>query len=184
MRVVAGTFKGQRLDAPRRVTRPTADRVKEALFSMLGTLEGLDVLDLYAGSGALGIEALSRGAGSATFVDSDAAAARAARSNLERLGVEEGRVVRADALVFLRDAGRRRQLWDLVLCDPPYRLAPRLGEPLSRLLGKVLAAGARVVCESSSRQPLDLDLALLKERRYGDTRVAVYAVPPPTRPSS
>jgi 16S rRNA (guanine966-N2)-methyltransferase len=175
LRVVAGTYRGQRLAAPRRATRPTADRVREALFSMLGPVEGLAVLDLFAGSGALGIEALSRGGASATFVDSDAAATRVVRSNLERIGAESGHVVRADALDFLRGAARRGERWDLVLCDPPYRLAPRLGEPLGRLLGKVLAPGARVVCESSSRQPLDLDLPLLKERRYGDTRIAIYA---------
>jgi 16S rRNA (guanine966-N2)-methyltransferase len=175
VRVVAGNFKGQRLEAPRRATRPTADRVREALFSILGPVEGLEVLDLYAGSGALGIEALSRGAGSATFVDSDAAANRAISANLERLGVEGARVARADALGFLRGAARRGERWDLVLCDPPYRLAPRLGAPLSRLLVAVLAPEARVVCESSQRQPLAVDLPLVTERRYGDTRIAVYA---------
>jgi 16S rRNA (guanine966-N2)-methyltransferase len=180
MRVVAGTFKGQRLESPRRLTRPTADRVKEALFSMLGPIDGLDVLDLFAGSGALGIEALSRGAARATFVDSDGAAIRAVRSNLERLGVERARVVRADALAFLRGAGRRGERWDLVLCDPPYRLAHRLGEPLGRLLLRVLAPEARVVCESSSKHPLDLRLALLTERRYGDTRIAIYRRPDST----
>jgi 16S rRNA (guanine966-N2)-methyltransferase len=93
VRVVAGEHRGQRLAAPRRPgTRPTADRVREALFSLLGPVDDLRVLDLYAGSGALGIEALSRGAAAATFVDSDPAAARAVRSNLERIGIEDGRV--------------------------------------------------------------------------------------------
>ena len=174
MRVVAGTYKGQRLEAPRRATRPTADRVKEALFSILGPVEGLSVLDLFAGSGALGIEALSRGAQSATFVDSDAAAARAIRSNLERLGVSGAQVVRADALAFLRSAARQGERWGLVLCDPPYRLAPRLGDRLGRLLSPVLEPGAQVVSESSIRQPLDLAMPLLTERRYGDTRIAVF----------
>ena len=183
MRVVAGTFKGQRLEAPRRAVRPTADRVREALFSMLGSVDGANVLDLYAGSGALGIEALSRGAASATFVDSDAAALRAVRSNLERLGIDGARVVRADALAFLRGAAGRAERWDLVMCDPPYRLAPRLSEPLGSLLVRVLATGAGVVVESSSRHPLELELPLRKERRYGDTRIAIY-VPPATRPSS
>ncbi len=174
MRVVAGQFKGHPLRAPRSTTRPTADRVREAVFSMLGPLDGLAVLDLYGGSGALGIEALSRGAASAVFVDSDAAAASAIRENLERTRAEGGRVVRADALGFLRNAARHDERWDLAFCDPPYRLAARLGEPLSRMLEPVLAPGARVVCESSHRQPLDLDLPLLRERRYGDTRIAVY----------
>ena len=82
--------------------------------------------------------------------------------------------MRSDAIAFLRNAARHGEQWDLVFCDPPYRLAARLGEPLSRMLEPVLAPGARVVCESSHRQPLDLDLPLEKERRYGDTRIAVY----------
>jgi 16S rRNA (guanine966-N2)-methyltransferase len=175
MRVVAGQFKGHPLRSPRRTTRPTLDRVREAVFSMLGPLDGLEVLDLYAGSGALGIEALSRGAASATFVDSDAASTRAIRQNLERTRAEGGRVLRADALGFLRNAARHGGRWDLAFCDPPYRLAARLGEPLSRMLEPVLAPGARVVCESAHRQPLELDLPLEKERRYGDTRIAVYS---------
>jgi 16S rRNA (guanine966-N2)-methyltransferase len=183
MRVVAGQFKGHPLRSPRRTTRPTLDRVREAVFSMIGPLDDLAVLDLYAGSGALGIEALSRGAANAAFVDSDAAAVRAIRENLERTRAEGGRVARSDALAFLRNAARHGQQWDLVFCDPPYRLAARLGEPLSRMLDPVLAPGARVVCESSHRQPLDLDLSLLKERRYGDTRIAVYVQPETRRPA-
>ena len=105
MRVVAGEFGGRRLAAPRGArTRPTADRVREALFSMLGDLSGLRVLDLYAGSGALGIEALSRGAGSAVFVESDARAAAVLERNLASLGLEQ-RVLRRDVLRFLRLAG-------------------------------------------------------------------------------
>jgi 16S rRNA (guanine966-N2)-methyltransferase len=174
MRIVAGRFKGHQIRSPRRTTRPTLDRVREAVFSMLGPLDELSVLDLYAGSGALGIEALSRGGASATFVDSDAAAVRAIRENLERTDAEGTRVVRADALAFLRNAERQGERWDLAFCDPPYRLAARLGEPLSRMLEPVLTPGARVVCESSYRQPLELDLPLDRERRYGDTRIAVY----------
>ena len=174
MRVVAGRFKGHQLRSPRRTTRPTLDRVREALFSILGELDGLTVLDLFAGSGALGIEALSRGAENAVFVDSDAAAARAIRENLGRTSAEHARVVRADALAFLRNAARHDERWDLVFCDPPYRLAARLGEPLSRMLQPVLTSEARVVCESSYRQPIELDLPLDRERRYGDTRIAVY----------
>jgi 16S rRNA (guanine966-N2)-methyltransferase len=184
MRVVAGEFKGHPLRSPRRTTRPTLNRVREAVFSILGPLDEPAVLDLYAGSGALGIEALSRGAASATFVDSDAAAVAAIRQNLERTHADSARVTRSDALAFLRNAARQGERWDLAFCDPPYRLAARLGEPLSRMLEPVLAPGARVVCESSHRQPLELDLPLLRERRYGDTRINVYVVPPETRPSS
>jgi 16S rRNA (guanine966-N2)-methyltransferase len=177
MRVVAGQFKGHPLRAPRRNTRPTLDRVREAVFSMLGPVEDLAVLDLYAGSGALGIEALSRGAASAVFVDSDAAATKTIRDNLERTRATGARVARADALAFLRNAARQGERWDLVFCDPPYRLAARLGEPLSRMLEPVLAPGARVVCESSHRQPLELELPLERERTYGDTRIAIYLAP-------
>ena len=178
LRVVAGRHRGRRIAAPRRRgTRPTADRVREALFSILGPVEGLRVLDLYAGSGALGIEALSRGAGEVTFVDSDPAAVRAVRTNLEQLGAADARVFRADALSFLRGAARHRERWDLVLCDPPYRLAHRLGATLGPLVAAVLGPGARIVCESSVKDPMRLELPLLGERRYGDTALLLYAAP-------
>src|SRR5437867_7680145 len=107
MRVVAGIHKGRRLAAPRgRSTRPTADRVRESVFNLLGPLADARVLDLYAGSGALGIEALSRGAAAATFVDSDARAVAAVRANLERLEIEDVRVVKASVPSFLRSAAR------------------------------------------------------------------------------
>ena len=175
MRVVAGEYRGRRLTAPRRAgTRPTQDRVREALFSILGPMKGLRALDLYAGSGALGIEALSRGAQDATFVDSDPAAIRAVRANLELVGASTARVFRADAASFLRGAVRHGDRWDLVLLDPPYRLAIRLGQTLGPLLAPVLNAGARIVCESSVKHPLRLDWPLLTERRYGDTLIAVH----------
>lgn len=184
MRVVAGRFGGRRLSAPRgRATRPTSERVREALFSMLGEVEGARALDLYAGSGALGIEALSRGASVATFVDSGAGAVAAVRANLERLGIErrgpgaEARVVRSGAEAFLRSAERRGERFDLVLCDPPYNLAARRREALGRLLTGVLAPGARTVSESSPAKPLRLDLPVQVERRYGDTLIVVQRAP-------
>ena len=180
MRVIAGRHKGRRLAAPRgSATRPTADRVREAVFDLLGQVDEARALDLYAGSGALGIEALSRGACEVTFVESGAAALRALRSNLERIGDERGRVVRASVPAFLRNAACRRESWDLAFCDPPYRLASRLGGELGELLLPVLSPSARLVCESSFRHPLELPLPLLKERRYGDTLIAVYSTPPP-----
>jgi 16S rRNA (guanine966-N2)-methyltransferase len=177
VRVVGGAYSGRRLAAPRgRHTRPTPDRVREALFSFLGRVDGLRVLDLYAGSGALGIEALSRGAREATFVDSHPAAARAVRENLARVGAE-GQLFRADALSFLRGAARHGERWDLVLCDPPYRLAHRLGPTLGPLLTPVSNPGARIVCEGSVQHPLRLDLTVLDERRYGDTVLTTHAAP-------
>jgi 16S rRNA (guanine(966)-N(2))-methyltransferase RsmD len=174
MRIVGGRYGGHRLAAPRGArTRPTSDRVREALFALLGDVEGAAVLDLFAGSGALGIEALSRGAASATFVDSAPAAVRAVRDNLARLGVE-AEVRRADARAFLRNARRAGRQYDLVLIDPPYRRAGELAEGLRRDLPALLAPGARVAAESDRRAPIDLGLALVDERRYGDTLIRIH----------
>ena len=174
MRVVAGRFGGRRLLAPRgSATRPTSDRVREALFSVLGSVEGARVLDLFAGSGALAIEALSRGAGSAVLVDSSAAAVAAIRSNLSALGVE-GEVRRERALRYLERARLDARQYDLVFLDPPYRHASTLGRELTDALGPVLAPGARIVTESDRRAPLELGLALSDERRYGDTLIRIH----------
>jgi 16S rRNA (guanine(966)-N(2))-methyltransferase RsmD len=147
--------------------------VREALFSILGQVEGDRVLDLFAGSGALGIEALSRGAAHAAFVDSSNAAIAALRRNLGSLGVE-AEVRRQDALAYLRSASRDARQYDLVFLDPPYRHASALGPELSTALGPVLAPAARVVVESDRRTPLELDLTLLDERRYGDTLIRIH----------
>ena len=178
MRVVAGRFGGRRLRAPRgRETRPTSDRVREALFSMLGPLDGARVLDLFAGSGALAIESLSRGAARATLVEHDARAVEVIRANLDALGLgsDEAQVVHAPADAALRDASRRGDTYDLVLLDPPYRDAAALGRELSRALPAVLAPDARVVAESDRRAPLQLDLPVIRERRYGDTLIRIHA---------
>jgi 16S rRNA (guanine966-N2)-methyltransferase len=173
--VIAGQWRGRRLQAPAgAATRPTGDRVREALFSILGErVAGARVLDLFAGSGALGIEALSRGAAEATFVDSAPAAIRAVRANLAALGGEAD-VRRADALRFLGGASAAARQYDLVFLDPPYRLAGRLGGELTAALPAVLAPGAAVVVESDRRVPLALDLPLLDERRYGDTLIRIH----------
>ncbi len=176
MRVVAGRFGGHGLVAPRgRSTRPTSDRVREALFSILGPapVEGARVADVFAGSGALGIEALSRGALEAVFVDTSAAAVTAIRRNLAALGVE-AEVRRQDALAYLRSASRGARQYDLVFLDPPYRHASALGPELSTALGPVLAPAARVVVESDRRAPLEFGLELLDERRYGDTLIRIH----------
>ena len=176
MRVIAGTYKGRRLQAPPgRDTRPTSDRVREALFSILGArrVEHARALDLFAGSGALGIEALSRGAAEATFVDSAAPAIRAIGANLEAVGADAV-VVRAEARRFLGTASRSARQYDLVFLDPPYRLAASLGGELSEALAAVLAPGAAVVAESDRRAPLEVDLPLQDERRYGDTLIRIH----------
>jgi 16S rRNA (guanine966-N2)-methyltransferase len=174
MRVIAGRYRGTRLRAPRgEATRPTSDRVREALFSILASVQDARVLDLFAGSGALGIEALSRGAGSAVFVDSAPAAVAAIKRNLEMLEVE-AEVVRRPAIAFLEGAAIRGAEYDLVFVDPPYRLASVVGPKLAAALRPALATGARVVAESDRRAPLELDLPLADERRYGDTLIRIH----------
>jgi len=172
VRIVAGDFKGRRLHAPRGGrTRPTADRVREALFSMLGDVSGAHVLDLYAGSGALGIEALSRGAGGALFVERDQRALAALRRNLDAVGAHAD-IRRQDAMRFLaRPEGR----FDLVFCDPPYDDAPRVAAALADALPEITRENARIVTESDKRNPLLLPLPLLVERAYGDTRIAIHS---------
>jgi 16S rRNA (guanine966-N2)-methyltransferase len=174
MRVIAGSRRGARLVAPRgAATRPTSDRVREALFSILGDVSGLDVLDLFAGSGALAIEALSRGASSAVLVDPSAAAIRAVQRNLSALGLTAD-VRRGRALDYLGAARAAARQYDLVFLDPPYRQTSRLGPGLSTALAPVLAPGARVVAESDRREPLELELPVLDERRYGDTLIRIH----------
>jgi 16S rRNA (guanine966-N2)-methyltransferase len=174
VRVIAGELRGRRLVAPPgRDTRPTSDRVREALFSILGSVAGARVLDLFAGSGALAIEALSRGAAQATLVDSARASVASIERNLAGLELTAD-VVRASARSFLGRARADARQYDLVFLDPPYRQASGLGPELSAALPPVLAPGARVVCESDRRAPLELELALVHERRYGDTLIRIY----------
>ena len=178
MRVVAGTLRGRTLRAPAgRAVRPTSDRVREALFSILEAdvgVAGARVLDLFAGSGALAIEALSRGAQSATLVDVSAQAIRAIEANLAGLGAE-AEVVRRPAAAFLASASAAARQYDLVFLDPPYRLASAVGSELQGVLSSVLAPAARIVAESDRRVPLELALPLLTERRYGDTLIRIHA---------
>jgi 16S rRNA (guanine966-N2)-methyltransferase len=169
---VAGAFKGRILQAPRGGrTRPTADRVREALFSMLGPLDGLRVLDLFAGSGALAIEALSRGAAEAILVERDPRALAAISRNVEATGAAAA-VRRRDVLAYLRDT--EDGPFDLVFVDPPYDAASRLAAPLGEELPKVVSQDARIVIESDKRRPLELPLPLLRERSYGDTSIRIH----------
>ena len=175
MRVIAGAHKGRRLTAPPgRTTRPTSDRVREALFSILGArVVGARVLDLFAGSGALGIEALSRGADAVTFVDDDPAAVRAIRANLA--GIDGAEVLRRDARNALQTARGDARQYDLVFLDPPYRHAETLGRTLGEAVAAVLAPDGLAVSESDRRSPLDLPpLTIDDERRYGDTLIRLH----------
>ncbi len=180
MRVIAGELKGRQLMAPRGwKVRPTSERVREAVFSTLGDrVEGATVLDLYCGTGALAIEALSRGAARATLVDRDT---RPALGNVERLGLgDRAELVRGDAGAWLASAAARPHgcRYDLVFVDAPYRLADLVAEQLDTHLPGVLAADGRAVVESGARRPLAIgSLELLRQRRYGAADVSLYAPP-------
>ncbi len=177
MRVIAGELKGQRLVAPRGwKVRPTSDRVREATFSALGErVAGARVLDLYCGTGALAIEALSRGAERATLVDRDT---RPALGNVERLRLgERTELVRADVERWLAEVSERAAagVFDLVFVDAPYRLADRVSDLLDSHLPALLAPEGRAVVESAAGRPLRVDsLARLRQRRYGAADVAIY----------
>lgn len=178
MRIIAGSRKGRRIAAPRGLdTRPTGDRVREAVFNLVGPLEGARVLDLYAGSGAMGLEALSRGAESATFVERDRRAAETLARNVEALGFEEAELRRSDAAHVLRSDAAAGRRYDLVLVDPPYRMLAGLLPTLSRLVPPVLAPGGLVVVESDAREEPELPLPVRTSRRYGSTRVTVFEAP-------
>jgi 16S rRNA (guanine966-N2)-methyltransferase len=185
VRIVAGELRGRRLVAPSgRVTRPTADRVREAVFAILGPVEGLSVLDLFAGSGALALEALSRGAASATLVERAPPAVAAIRANLGALGLAgRARVVVRDwraALAAERSAGRR---YDLALIDPPYRAASGVLEELPARLAPVLAGRASIVLEYPAAVTIPAALPALAvrdriDRVYGETGVSVMRLGP------
>jgi 16S rRNA (guanine966-N2)-methyltransferase len=201
VRVIAGELKGQRLVVPRgwRV-RPSSDRLREAVSSALGEVGGARVLDLYCGTGALAIEALSRGAAKAVLVDRDT---RPALGNVERLGLADRvELVRSDVPRWLKSQavsagdepspGNSRECgpgegsspaltpverFDLVFVDAPYKLADRVGQELDIHLPRLLAAGGRAVVESAARNPVRVgSLARLRQRRYGAADVSFYGL--------
>ena len=171
MRIIAGSRKGHRIAAPRGLaTRPTSDRVREAAFNLIGPLDDAVVLDLFAGSGALGLEALSRGAARAVFVEADRDACRTIGANLDRLRLE-ARVLCQDVLRFLAvDTGP----YDLILVDPPYDRVDGLAEPLGAHLPRLLAPDGLVIYETADRQQPSLPLALRTSRRYGSVRLTLF----------
>jgi 16S rRNA (guanine966-N2)-methyltransferase len=180
-RVIAGTARSVRLDAPGSGTRPLADRVKQTLFAILERdLPDARFLDLFAGSGAAGIEALSRGAAHATFVERDAGAIRTIRANLERTGLAGDRratVVRADVLAWLRDPDRAAVApYDVVVVDPPYEDTTAMTSALEAVV-PLLAPRARVVAKHFWRTPPPPMVGLLaseRERRFGATALTFY----------
>ena len=173
MRVVAGELGGRRLvTPPGGGVRPTSDRVREALFSILGDISGLAVLDLFAGSGAMGLEALSRGARRCVFVESDRAACRVIHDNLEKLRFTGALVLQKDVFQALRE--ERGRTYDLVLVDPPYGSWPDLEPRLAEVLPAMLAPDGLLVVETSSRVEPGLPLELVTSRRYGSARITLF----------
>jgi 16S rRNA (guanine966-N2)-methyltransferase len=175
VRIIAGSRKGARIFAPKGAdTRPTADRVREAAFNLIGPVDEMVVLDLFAGSGAMGLEALSRGAGRAVFVESDQAASKAIERNLEKLRLTGAAIVRMDAATALAAdvaAGRR---YDLVLVDPPYEMFSSVQTGLARYVPAVLEPDALVVVETAAGEEPELPLPKRTSRRYGSARLTVF----------
>jgi 16S rRNA (guanine966-N2)-methyltransferase len=175
VRIIAGERKGHTIFAPRgRETRPTSDRVRENVFNIVAPwVEDARVLDLYAGSGAMGLEALSRGAAAVVFIEADGDAVRAIERNLDKLRLTGARIVRANATSGLaQEAGAGRK-YDLVLLDPPYAMTEY--DTLARYLPRVLAEDGLLVLESAARtEPALEGLAVRTTRRYGSTRVTVF----------
>ena len=170
MRIIAGTHRGRRIAAPKgRDTRPTSDRVRENAFNLIGPVDDANVLDLFAGSGALGLEALSRGAARATFVEHDRDACRVIGENLDKLGLQ-ATVLPMDAV---RAVEQERTTYDLVLSDPPYDYDETR---LAKHLAKLLTADGLLVWESSSREPPPEipGLEVRTSRRYGSARLTLF----------
>ena len=171
MRIIAGSRKGARIFAPRGLdTRPTGDRVREAAFNLIGPVDEAAVLDLFAGSGAMGLEALSRGAASAVFVESDREACRTIERNLAKLGLTGATVLCRDAFQALTAESRT---YDLVLCDPPYGF-----EGNARLAGylkRVLAQHGLLVYETGTKEHPELEgLQVRTSRTYGSARLTLF----------
>jgi 16S rRNA (guanine966-N2)-methyltransferase len=183
VRVIAGRLRGRTLNAPPGdATRPTGARVKEALFSILGDVSGIQVLDLYAGSGALGIEALSRGAARAVFVESARPALTCLRENLTKLELSEVSKVLPTRVEAVKSQLVSLAPFDLVLCDPPWRDAERALQALESLAGLgVFSSAAQIALEHAAKDSLvpqraAAALVVVDQRRWGDTAVTLLAL--------
>ena len=175
MRIIAGAHRGARITAPRGTgTRPTGDRAREAAYNLIGPVDDGAVLDLFAGSGAMGLEALSRGARRCVFVESDRAACVAIRSNLERLRLTVALVLQKDVFHVLREERAAGRTYDLVVADPPYEEWAMLESRLGEAIPPVLAEDGLVVIETSARTEPALPLTLVTSRRYGSARITIF----------
>ncbi|MCX6394468.1 MAG: 16S rRNA (guanine(966)-N(2))-methyltransferase RsmD [Solirubrobacterales bacterium] len=176
MRIIAGTHGGRRIQVPAgTATRPTGERVREAVFSSLGDIAGFNVLDLFAGSGAFGLEAVSRGALGSVLVDSSNKAVTCIEANIGSLSLGgQVSVVKSDWRKALGALDKEGKKFDLVVVDPPWAEVGEVGPQLAGLLRPILAESATVVCESGVKDPMEVDLPLVREKRYGDTLIRVH----------
>jgi 16S rRNA (guanine(966)-N(2))-methyltransferase RsmD len=181
MRIIAGSLKGRRLATVKGRLRPTSDKVREAIFSILGpAVQEARVLDLFAGTGALGLEALSRGAQAAVFVEDHPASLAVLRRNVETLGlVAQVEVLPLPVKAGLKKLAARQAAFELVFLDPPYGSGLAAATLKDLAAAGILSPSARVVAEHSRREELPeghKPLKLMEVRRYGDTRVALYVL--------
>src|SRR5512134_506101 len=175
MRIIAGTHRGARIAAPKGLqTRPTGDRVREAAFNLIGPVDGASVLDLFAGSGAYGLEALSRGAASAVFAEADQAAVVAIRQNVQKLRLTGATILHRDALSVLAQEAAAGRRYDLVLVDPPYRMYSSLEDRLALYLPSVLAQDGLAVVETHAKEEPELPLRKRTSRKYGSARLTLF----------
>jgi 16S rRNA (guanine(966)-N(2))-methyltransferase RsmD len=180
MRIIGGIYRSRLISMPKNADiRPTQDKVRQAIFNMLGDMEGSRVLELFAGSGAIGIEAISRGAGHATFVDNDRSCTDTIRANLRSLGIRECSydIIRGNALETVARLSGGGMLFNIIFLDPPYHkdLARNCLIRLDEC--DILAPGGLVIVEHFKKDPLTADLCGLiieKEKRYGDIIVSIY----------
>jgi 16S rRNA (guanine966-N2)-methyltransferase len=173
MRIIAGDRRGSKIAAPKGdTTRPTSDRVREAAYNLIGPVDDAAVLDLFAGSGAMGLEALSRGARRCVFVESDRAACRVIHDNLEKLRFTGALVLEKDAFQALRE--ERGRTYDLIIVDPPYGTWPDLEQRLAEALPPLLAPDGLLVVETSAKIEPELPLEPVTSRRYGSARITLF----------
>jgi 16S rRNA (guanine966-N2)-methyltransferase len=176
VRIVAGERRGARIAAPKgEHTRPTSDRAREAAYNLIGPVDEAAVLDLFAGSGAMGLEALSRGAARCVFVDSDRAACRVIQDNLAKLRLTGALVLCKDAFQALREEQAARRAYNLVLADPPYDAWDSIEARLGDAVQPVLAPDGLLVVETAATTKPELPLDLVTSRRYGSARITLFS---------
>ncbi len=175
MRIIAGEKRGAKIFAPKgHDVRPTGDRVREAAFNLIGPVDGASVLDLFAGSGAYGLEALSRGAARAVFAEADRAAYDSIRQNVQKLRLTGATILHRDAIQVLAEEAGAGRRYDLVLLDPPYRMFSSLQDRIALYLPAVLAQDGLAVVETHAKEEPELPLQKRTSRKYGSARLTLF----------